>query len=228
MIYPPACIICGDLLEKGKAHICRECELGISYLSEPCCLKCGKEIQDEEEELCNDCRENSRKYIKGFPAMEYKGPIVNSIARFKYDNKKGYGAYFAGEIIKRQGKYLSQIGIDAIIPVPIHKKKLKKRGYNQAKILADELGKLLGIIVDDELIQRTVNTMPQKELDNLDREKNLRNAFISTGKIVKYKCVLLVDDIYTTGSTVEACTKVLHSMGIKDVYYTSVCIGKGY
>ena len=70
--------------------------------------------------------------------------------------------------------------------------------------------------------------MPQKKLDNEEREKNLKKAFISSGEIVKYKRVMLVDDIYTTGATIETCTKLLKENGVSEVYYTSICIGKGY
>ena len=114
------------------------------------------------------------------------------------------------------------------MPVPVHKSKLRDRGYNQAEVLSVELGRRLKLPVDTGLILRDAKTTPQKGLSNQEREENLKRAFISSGKIVKYKSALIVDDIYTTGATVEACTRVLQSMGIKEVYYTSVCIGKGY
>ncbi len=218
---------CGELLDKGDYGACYGCRQKITYPIEPICLKCGKDIEEEELEFCRDCQENTRTFIKGFPAMRYKEPVTRAVAAFKYSNKKAYGKYFAKEIIKRHGKAISDIGADVIVPVPIHKAKLRKRGYNQAEVLARELGKLIGIPTDTNLIRREKNTLPQKELNNLERENNLKNAFFSTDKIVQYKCALIVDDIYTTGATVEACTKVLHSIGIDDVYYTSVCIGKG-
>ena len=114
-----------------------------------------------------------------------------------------------------------------MIPIPIHKRKLEKRGYNQAELLADALGKKLDIPVERELLARVVNTEPQKSLDPEHREQNLKKAFQCTEKSVSYKKVLLVDDIYTTGATIEACTKSLHAAGIPDVYYTSVAIGTG-
>lgn len=226
VVYPPACICCGELLNKDRLHICALCETKISYLQEPCCLKCGKEIEEDDREFCSDCSTLSRTFEKGFPVMCYEEPISDSLAKFKYAGKRQYATYYAKEIVKKHGRNFFDLGIEALIPVPIHKEKLKKRGYNQAKILATELGRLLDIPVDDGIIKRIVNTLPQKELDNKKREENLRNAFIYTGKIVEYKCVLLVDDIYTTGATIEACTRVLKEQNIRNIYYTSLCIGK--
>lgn len=228
MIYPPACMFCGELLEKEERHVCGDCRWKIAYPSEPCCLRCGKEIDSEDKEYCQDCNDHQRTFIKGFPAIHYREPVTDGVAAFKYSNKKGYGAFFAGEIVKRYGGAFLDIAPQVLVPVPIHKSKLRKRGYNQAEVLAIELSRLTGIPVDNSLVERRVKTLPQKELNDLARERNIKNAFFSTGKIVQYKSALIVDDIYTTGATVEACTKVLHSMGVEDVYYTSICIGKGY
>ncbi|MBQ8413332.1 MAG: ComF family protein [Lachnospiraceae bacterium] len=198
------------------------------FLLSPYCLKCGKEVSSEEEELCADCRSYSRSYIKGFPLMGYVEPVSNAVGAFKYNNKRNYSSYFAKELVTKYGKDFCDLGIQALVPVPIHKKKLRQRGYNQAELLAKKLGRLLGVPVETGIIERTINTIPQKDLSNIEREQNTKNAFKGTDKIVKYNKVLIVDDIYTTGATVEACTRVLLSKGVEDIYYTSICIGKGY
>lgn len=159
--------------------------------------------------------------------MSYEEPIISSMAKFKYGGKKKYAAYYAKEIVKKHGNSFYELKIEALVPVPVHKDRLRKRGYNQAEILAEEMGKLLGIPVESGIIKRTEKTLPQKELDNIRREENLKNAFGYTGKKINYTSVLIVDDIYTTGATVEACTRVLRSQNIKNIYYTSLCIGKG-
>lgn len=232
MVYPPDCPLCGCLLPQSSVaageKICKSCLGEISYVEAPCCLKCGKEISDIEKEYCEDCESNTRSYIAGFPAINYVGPIESSIAQFKYHGKKYYGAYYAEEILKCQGDRLRELEPDALIPVPVHRKRYNKRGYNQAEVLARELGRRLNIPVDSGILIRGVNTSPQKTLDDRERENNLKRAFQYSGKIVEYNKVMLVDDIYTTGATIEACTRVLNDIGIKDVYYTSICIGKGY
>lgn len=183
---------------------------------------------DCEKELCTDCETHTRSFIKGFPAMNYEGAFRNSLMEFKYNNRRDLAEYFGYEIVKRRGRDILDVGPEVIIPVPIHPHKRKTRGYNQAELLASVIGKKLHIPVDNERLLRKNDTLPQKVLDNEARENNLKNAFISADKIVQYKSALLVDDIYTTGATIEACTRVLQDAGIKDVYYTCVCIGRGY
>lgn len=226
-VYPPSCALCGDLLGKNERYICVACEVSLPHVTEPACFKCGKEISDNETELCEDCSRHIRSFVRGFPAMNYDEMFQESIATFKYHGKRDYGKYFAYEIARSRGKDIAGVNPEALIPIPLHKKKLRKRGYNQAEVIARELGRRLDIPVDDKILIRTVNTLPQKRLNSIERENNLKNAFQSQEKRVKYNKIMLVDDIYTTGTTVEACTKVLHEIGVKDIYYTSICIGRG-
>lgn len=226
-VYPPSCSLCGDLLGKNERYICAACEVSLPHVTEPACFKCGKEISDNETELCEDCSRHIRSFVRGFPAMNYDEMFQESIAAFKYHGKRDYGKYFAYEIARSRGKDIAGVNPEALIPIPLHKKKLRKRGYNQAEVIARELGRRLDIPVDDKILIRTVNTLPQKRLNSIERENNLKNAFQSQEKRVKYNKIMLVDDIYTTGTTVEACTKVLHEIGVKDIYYTSICIGRG-
>ena len=99
---------------------------------------------------------------------------------------------------------------------------------NQAELIAEALGKATGIPVDTQSLERTVKTVPMKELDNVQRRKNLENAFNVARNIVKYKKVLIVDDIYTTGATLDACATILKSAGVAKVYGLSLCIGNGF
>ncbi|MDE6025306.1 MAG: ComF family protein [Lachnospiraceae bacterium] len=227
LLYPHACPFCGRVLEHEEKDICGECEPLIPRISGPVCLKCGKEIIDMEAELCVDCKRLLRSYVRGFPALNYVAPLKESIGQFKYHNKKEYAAFFASEIIRAHGKNILDVSPDVLVPVPLHKKKMQRRGYNQAAVLAKELSRKLGIPVDENIIERCVNTLPQKMLSGDERENNIKKAFLSCKKCVEYKSVMLVDDIYTTGATIEACTRLLHDMGVKDVFYTSISIGRG-
>lgn len=158
----------------------------------------------------------------------YRGAIVKSMYRFKYSNRRDYAAVFAKEAYEAHGAWIARIGVQAIVPIPLHKKRKASRGYNQAALLARELGKLTGIAVDEKLLVRIVNTKPQKQLDDIKRKNNLKNAFLVTKNIVKLNKVLIMDDIYTTGSTVDAAAEVLRRAGIKEVYTLCICIGGGY
>lgn len=228
LLYPPVCPLCRTVLPVRSGAVCAACRAKISYVQTPVCLRCGKEVMDEEQELCEDCAAHERSFIRGFPAMNYAEPLPESIADFKYHNRRDYAVFYAQEIVRCHGQSILALAPEALVPVPVHRDKLKKRGYNQAEILARALADILHIPVDADIIERRVNTLPQKTLDDAEREKNLKSAFQSTDKIVKYKKVMLVDDIYTTGATIESCTRALKDKGITEIYYTSICIGKGY
>ncbi|MBQ9609522.1 MAG: ComF family protein [Lachnospiraceae bacterium] len=227
LIYPSVCPLCNEIIEDRSERICDECKADIPYISSPLCFKCGKEINDADMEYCEDCTKKPKSYIRGFPAMNYVSPVRESVAEFKYHNKSSYADFFSYEILKTHGREIAEIAPEALIPVPVHDKKLKIRGYNQAAVLAKRLSVPLGIRVDEDILKRSINTLPQKLFDPEERQKNLERAFILTEKKVQYKKVMLVDDIYTTGATIEACTKMLKASGIKEIYYTSICIGKG-
>ncbi len=228
ILYPEVCPLCGKVIDDSKGYVCPDCTIKVVKISEPVCLKCGKELLDSEEDCCEDCKTREKHYYKGFPALNYNTHMAKCLSDFKYHNMRCYGTFLADIIVKTKGKDILLAGPEVIVPVPVHKSKLRDRGYNQAEVLGRELSKRLKIPVDAGLIVRETKTTPQKGLSGEQREENLKKAFISSEKIVEYNSALIVDDIYTTGATVEACTQVLHNMGIKDVYYTSVCIGKGY
>ncbi len=226
LLFPPRCAICDRVVPMGGNHICGNCRTELSYVKEPVCFRCGKEIGSEEEEYCLDCSTKNRSYDKGFPVFNYVPPITDSIMAFKYRGRQEYAAFYAEEIYRLYGENFGKLGIEVIVPVPVHKQKLVSRGYNQAELLAKSLGKLTGIKVRTDLVVRIEDTPPQKELSDEQREKNMRAAFASADRSVSYNSVLLVDDIYTTGATIEACTIVLKELGVEHVYYTSIAIGQ--
>lgn len=158
----------------------------------------------------------------------YKGGIKKSIYRFKYANRREYAKYFAMYAREKYGEWIRQETPEVIVPVPMYMNKQKMRGYNQAEVFAQALAKETGVPMRADLIRRTKNTIPMKLLNDVERKNNLKNAFQTTQSIVKYKKVLLVDDIYTTGSTADAVADCIRCAGVDDVFYMSICIGKGY
>ena len=158
---------------------------------------CGKQLDDETLEVCGDCREKRHDFIRGVAAFAYTKEIKQSMYRFKYDGQRDYAFFYADTLFKLRGHIIAGWKPDVVVPVPLHKKRYIKRGYNQAALLAYRLGEQLGIPVDEKLISREKNTLPQKELNDKERTKNTKNAFHVNTNIVKYKKVLLIDDIYT-------------------------------
>ncbi len=237
VIYPRKCVACENVLEMRSYRklrgdeifngLCNKCRKAVKYVENPVCMKCGKPIQNSEKEYCYDCEKNQHIYDMGIAVFEYCDEIKKAVYRLKYENYKIYGAFFGEEMAKKYGNVISDWNVDAIIPVPIHAGRMKKRGYNQAELIARRLSELTGIREDDYILERVKNTLPQKELGNNFRKKNIENAFKVIKNVVKYNKVILVDDIYTTGCTIDECARVLKEAGVKEVYFVTICIGQG-
>ena len=158
--------------------------------------------------------------------FEHTGKLRESIYRFKYDNARIYAEYYAKEAAKVYGKLFREWEIDTIVPVPIHKERELKRGYNQALVFAETLAEYTKLPLERKLVIRAKNTVPQKELEGDMRYLNLKNAFaVDKDRMKGVKNILLVDDIFTTGSTVDACSGILKKAGAEKVYV--LCISAG-
>ena len=125
------------------------------------------------------------------------------------------------------GYYLREKKVELIVPVPLHRKKMRIRGYNQAALLAEVLGEITGISVDEDILVRVKNTKPLKQLNDKERRRSIRGAF-SVRKSVWAKTIVLIDDIYTTGSTLDEAAQVLLKAGAEKVYFLTISIGQGY
>lgn len=226
-LYPDVCPVCSDVMT-DQSGICTTCRGKLKYIHNPRCLKCGKQMSDGEREYCYDCMTHHHSYTQGIAVWGYTDGIKQSIYRFKYQNCRCFADIYAQEIESQYAEHIKRWGAQAILPVPLHAKRLADRGFNQAKLVANALGKRLGIPSDDTVLIRDRSTVPQKELDDKQRFKNLENAFIITENVVKYKKVIILDDIYTTGATMDACAKALHEGGVHEVYSVVLCIGRGF
>lgn len=226
LLYPPRCPICDGIVEEDGG-ICPECRKKVIWVGEPVCKKCGKPLLNQRAEYCHDCGRKRHSFVQGKALWVYEGKARESVCRFKYQNKREYGEAYAREIAGQYGHWIASRGVEAIVPVPLHRKKRRIRGYNQAEILARNLGALLGIPARADLLVRTRNTAPQKTLNDTERKNNLKGAFISTKNVVQLKHILVVDDIYTTGSTVDAVSSVLLDAGAAKIFVCCISIGRG-
>lgn len=227
LIYPPRCPICDEIVGEGGL-VCEPCRLCLHPLTEPLCKKCGKPLSAQESEYCPDCGRKKHLYTRGRAALEYDSLMRESIGRFKYKNRREYANYYVQELLNTCGGAVNTWNIDLLIPIPLHKSRRRKRGFNQAELIAKKLGKELGIPVCTDSLLRIKKTSPQKELNDQERRSNLKNAFQVVNNHVKFKRVLLIDDIYTTGSTIDAAAAVLLEHGAEKVYFLSISIGRGY
>ncbi len=189
------------------------------------CKRCGRPLRTETEEYCQDCKERKHRYDRGVSLYIYGDTVRKSIARFKYHNRREYADSFAEEICRHLGRELRSFEADALIPVPVSRRKRRKRGFNQAELLADGIGKHLGLPVYRDLVRRIRDTVPQKDLNRSERQKNLKRAFKMAENVVKLQSVIIVDDIYTTGSTIDEMAAVLKSGGVRRVYFVTLATG---
>lgn len=224
LIFPARCPVC-DRPAPFPELICPACSGKFVRVKAPRCLKCGKHIGDEREEYCRGCRLTMHKFERGKGLFEYRS-MADSMYRFKYAGRREYARFYGERIAEELGETMRGWQPDALVPVPVHRSRKRERGYNQAEVLAREIGRRTGISVDCRLIKRVRKTLPQKLLDDRERQNNLKRAFKIDRNDVKLKRVILIDDIYTTGSTIDACAAELKRAGIEKVYFIAAAIGK--
>lgn len=225
ILYPKRCPIChGVLLGKGK--VCPSCVKRLHYIREPKCKKCGKSIEKEEQEYCRDCQRFSHAFNRGEAVFVYDEVLKKSISMFKYHNRREYADFYAEEMLKECRHFIERCQPDVILPVPIHKLKRRERGFNQSELVAKKLGKLTGIPVDTGYLVRIAKTTPQKELTRLQRKQNLKKAFAVAERKKCYENVLLIDDIYTTGATLDAISEILKENQSKNIFFLTICVGR--
>ena len=222
--FPKRCAICDGVIA-GEKGICSICEKDIRLLTGPTCMICGKKLE-KEEAYCFDCSRKKHYFIRNFSVFEY--PVIReSLYGFKYRGRAEYARYYAKEAYRLHGKRLMQLNADALIPVPLHKSRYRKRGYNQAYEFARELSGLIQVPVKDDFIIRKKSTKALKKLDVEGRQNNLKKAFLIMQNDVKLKTIILVDDIYTTGATLDEISRVCKESGVENIYSLTVAVGNG-
>ena len=186
-------------------------------------MKCGKPVQ-EHEEYCKECRENSRMFTQGKGIFLYNEQWKFSLEKYKYYGCREYGDFYAQAMYLFSQNELSMWKPDLIVPVPLHRKKQRMRGFNQSLYLAERLGEKTGIPVDGDLVFKRRETKSQKKLDASERRKNLKGAF-DVKKRLDGKKVLVIDDVYTTGSTMDEMAFCLRQNGAEKVFFLTICTG---
>lgn len=224
IVFPARCPACDKPLPPPEL-ICPACRKKFALVKAPLCLKCGKHIGDEREEYCKGCRLIMHGYDRGRGLFTYQS-MAESMYRFKYAGRREYARFYGEQIVKRLGRTIRGWKADALVPVPVHAARRRERGYNQAEVLAGEISRRTGIPVEGRLLRRVKKTLPQKFLNDRERQNNLKRAFKISRNDVKLKTVIIIDDIYTTGSTIDACAVVLRNAGIEKIYFITAAIGK--
>jgi len=204
-------VACG----RGGAFLCRECNNKLVYLQPPLCIRCSKPINSGI--ICSKCQSQAWDIDGICSVFKYGGAIRQAIIEFKYHNIKA----LADPLSNFMAVYLrrSHLSFDIIIPVPIHRRRLRERGYNQSLLLARRVGRMIQVPVVEGVLIRTRYTHSQALSANVNqRRENIKNAFKCVNRQIVGKRILLIDDVCTSGATLDSCAASLKSAGAVSVW----------
>ena len=218
-IFLPSCGVCGKL---GEGYLCKECEKELNKYTINC-----NDFNTKTDTICtNDYNKNADKIRTNefkqktdiLHIFQYKELIRKLIIQYKFNNKSYLYKTFCEFIVKNKKAFDFIKSYDIIIPVPMHNRKKALRGYNQSELIAKELAKTAKIKIITDVLIKTKNNKVQSSLNKQDRKNNVKDVYKLAKKEKIYnKKVLIFDDIYTTGATIEACKKEILTANVKSV-----------
>jgi len=213
VIFPSQCLGCAEILNAGENRIfCPACQAKVNVISGAICSVCGINFPDSPSpgHLCGDCLENKPFFSCARAVFSYDSFILEAIHRFKYHRDFAAGETLASFMADFAFPDVNFSEYTMVMPVPLHIKKLRQRGFNQSLILAKAVGKKHKIPVDFSLLKRIRFTESQTGMNKDERRKNIRGAFeITAGEKIAGQNIILVDDVFTTGATANECAKTL-------------------
>ena len=222
LIYPLYCQTCRLKLEPTNTrYLCKSCWNKISKNQPPFCIKCGKVLPGSvaAEHLCEDCSKKSYVFTRAWSTGLYRGILKKCIHLLKYNKKVFMAAPLGKLMIEFMEHHLNIGNIDLIVPVPLHPVRLREREFNQSALLAEQISRKFDIPLSSNNLVRIRPTRSQTGLSGEERRQNTRAAFgIKNSSLFLEKQVLLVDDVFTTGSTVNECSNTLLQAGIDSIY----------
>ncbi|HZK24275.1 MAG TPA: ComF family protein [Oscillospiraceae bacterium] len=217
LLFPRRCGFCRTLLNEAQPGVllCRSCEQTILN-PQSCCSYCGYPLAASEDGFCPLCSEHSYAFYASCALSLFQGELRKAILRFKYGGKREL-AFLFGQLMARQVRKCQWPALDSVVPIPLHPLKLRERGYDQALLLAQVLGKELDLPLQRILTRRQA-TVSQTTLSAAQRWQNVADVFVFHQQPSVPRRVLLVDDLLTTGATAHFAAEALHQAGVKEVY----------
>ena len=214
LLFPPVCGGCG----KNGMRWCRECQSRVPFITHPFCQSCG--IPSKNDSVCEKCQSNPPAYrmMRSWAVFDY--PVQNALHTLKYRRNAGIGESLALHV----SEFVRSLDwkVDLLIPVPLGKKRLKARGYNQVELVAEPLAYEIGWQYAPAALWKSRETRSQVGLSISQRKENVLGAYQADPEIVNCKSVLLMDDVATTGSTIQSCSRALLNAGARDVYALTI------
>ena len=226
IVFPPLCHACKEFIpDAGDLHLCLRCRGEVHDVSSPLCTACGVPFATPGgiDHPCGACLATHPRFAAARAAVLFDGVARDLIHRFKYDRKVHLARPLTLLAQEALTTFAATIGADLLIPVPLHRRRLRERGFNQAVLLGRPLAKAWNIPLVVNNLQRIRWTEPQVTLSATEREANVRGAFaLAVPAAVRGKKIVLLDDVYTTGSTVAECSRVLRQAGAEGIYVITV------
>ena len=220
LAFPPICPVC-RMAAAAAAGVCDHCRAQLPYIPGPACRRCGGRLDTPQAE-CRDCADNPRRWERAASAFVFAGLARDCVHRFKYHGDVALVRFLAGAAWAAWQRGQPDGRAELIVPVPLHWCRALLRGYNQAELIAAELGRHSGWPLIPALCRRRW-TPPQSRLSRAGRRENLRRAFaVTRPAAVHGRAVLLVDDVMTTGTTLDECTRRLLAAGAAAVHVLTV------
>ena len=221
LLFPEniTCNFCGEDCDKQReSGLCLECVNKLPFNNKNICFKCGNLLR--EGESCNVCKFTKHYFVKARAPFVYEGNVKEAIFKLKFNGERYIAKTFAYYL--SLSYHLLNENFDIIVPLPLSAKRLKERGYNQSELIAKELSKIVG--VECKLVlDKVVHTPKQSNVEITERSKNVENVFkVNSVKDIKNKSILLIDDIFTTGATVNSASRELMRKGARSVYVLTV------
>lgn len=220
LIFPAACLHCNRRIVKQSNYLCSECEAGLIPIPTPQCPICGYPLSDQ---FCYFCEENELSYDKAISLFDYEGPTRTLIHYMKFGDMPGIAGYLGNKAVTylKQNNLLQDTSITTAIP--LHTVRKRQRGYNQAGLLAKHIAKGMNWNLREDILRRTKATAPQVNLIRAKRLKNVDRAFQIKKMIdLKQENILLLDDVFTTGATVQAACRELKKAHPGKIYVLTI------
>ena len=225
VLFPPLCHICRAFIpEAGTLHICPACRESMPIVGHPLCPVCGIPFPGAgDDHVCGDCQESQPVFRAARAAMIYEGRCRDLIHAYKYRHKTYLRRPLALLAADSLRDFVATCAPELMVPVPLHVRRLRERGFNQAVLLGEIWAREWNLPLDRGAMRRIRWTEPQINLTAAQRRDNVKDAFdVRDANAVKGRRVLLVDDVYTTGSTVKECAVALKAAGAREVAVVTV------
>ena len=229
LLYPPVCQLCqSQRAEARDGFVCSKCWTHVRFIRAPFCECCGLPFEGDltTNFVCTNCNDLELHFTSARSAVVAKGVVLEIIHRFKYSRALWFQAFLAGLLIREAAPVLANEKWDYLVPVPLHPLKLREREFNQAALLAQPLARATQIPMNEKILRRVNPTATQTLLTRDERAANMKNAFVvRPGTRLAGKRIIIVDDVFTTGATTNACARVLRSAGAAEVGVWTVARG---